>query len=1323
MTGGILVVCVWLVGYIAASAVLSTKQVTASSINSAVNFFTAPTYQVTALTGGQLWWSALGLNPSAANNANGTIQQTASFSLTQVGAVNGNDNIVFTVPGTTNYLGTDSLGLSTQFSVAGKNYATSLFSSNSWGDNYTQGAGLYATVTYTTLASGSTTPPVCVPPSFSTAALSSPTPAAQTFSFCYINYAGNIFDEYTTSVYWAGTAMGTITATPTTTAGKYLVTSVNGYRAVTNNDGTYSIASNTSLRLNTAYTSYIYYNSPLLINGSGTDASGLALLLNYVQQDASGCTGNSLIIEGQTVQCANGAYSNVQNYFVVAPASVGVSCSPIVYQTQAYQCGIGPYQFGALSAGPDLSVNQNGYIIYFRMCGAVVQTDCVNKFGLNNMICQWGSSTNLYEISSYLSPQGSPQFSYINGYDGGAGIQMVVKDGQSCNAQYLYPRQVTVTILCGATTQLINYHEGGSGPGLTCNYFLTLLTPLACPAATPVVTSPYCGIGNYNFTLLAYGSDTTAQFLGQSIWLRLCGAVRQRDCVNAYGYNMEVCQHQNGGGIYPISATNPNTYGGSVLWSYINGVDGSAGIGLNLSTGASCGSPYGNRKANITITCGAATALLTFAEVIECTYVMTMTSPFACNGGVGAGGSALIPSAVATTQQFGFCIQSYANNIIPGYTIWTSSVQGTLTAATSNIPFWNVQSISGTRLVASSSLTGTAGSTVNIIGLEPVSNCFGGCSNILYYTPDNPTAVYLDAQGLTFDLAQSQVDPSGCTGSSINLNYNGAQCGNSSGASATTLTTGSSTATFVLVALSGGATAPACGVPAVTSTPPLSLPTQPTCGVGPYNFQSLAAGPDLSVTMNGYTIYGRLCGAVSQPDCVRNYGANVQFCQWGSASTNYEMAQYIAPNGETTFSYANGANGNAGIFYQIKDGATCTYNGVTFPRSVSGVITCGAQNALTYYNELSGLYGIQSFECQYIVNMTSPLVCLPSTQFSMCLITYSPAAEFSTANLWTTIVSGTFTVSQTLGGTSSASATVTAFSGTRSVASSDGLGRVVGSTTVTLGSCANCDQQFYWPPSAATGLFDNQGLGLTLGNQQADASGCITTHLTLKANGAIVCDNMIQFAGTGSSSALQPSIQIYPITSGYSAPACQPPVQVAAPYNCSIGPYNFAPLSSLPDLYGAFGGYTLYMKICGAVTQPDCVRLYGQNVQVCQWANSQAAYVEAMANAPSGSMVWSYVNGANATNGIQFVLNDGGYCGAKSPPGPRAVVGTITCGTANAITSYGESPTCTYNFGITSPLACPRQQTFGFCMYTSNGPNVAYNNCQPHIAPPLSPSS
>ena len=94
------------------------------------------------------------------------------------------------------------------------------------------------------------------------------------------------------------------------------MTGATGTRIVTSNDGTYTIAGTTSIRLTSTQTSYVYVNSSLYA-GAATDASGLALSLTYVQQDPTGCTGNTIVIAGRTVICPNLQTTSVQNSIAV----------------------------------------------------------------------------------------------------------------------------------------------------------------------------------------------------------------------------------------------------------------------------------------------------------------------------------------------------------------------------------------------------------------------------------------------------------------------------------------------------------------------------------------------------------------------------------------------------------------------------------------------------------------------------------------------------------------------------------------------------------------------------------------------------------------------------------------------------------------------------------------------------------------------------------------------------------------------------------------------------------------------------------------------
>lgn len=248
-----------------------------------------------------------------------------------------------------------------------------------------------------------------------------------TFNFCFISYATNIFDEFTSAVYWSSQISGTITATSTTSAGQYRVTAIAGTRSVTNNDGSQSINNTVLVSLLAGGPYYVYVSSPLMWANASVDSTGVGFSLAAAQTDPTGCSGSWLILSGQTIQCPNinltASFSDTQT---VTPQSQSASCAPITYSITPYQCGIGSYDFTSLRYGSDLSVTMNGYTIFFRPCGAVSQSDCVRTFGQNSMVCQWSAPTNLYEISSNISPYGQPTFSYVNGVDASSGNITIV---------------------------------------------------------------------------------------------------------------------------------------------------------------------------------------------------------------------------------------------------------------------------------------------------------------------------------------------------------------------------------------------------------------------------------------------------------------------------------------------------------------------------------------------------------------------------------------------------------------------------------------------------------------------------------------------------------------------------------------------------------------------------------------------------------------------------------------------------------------------------------------------------------------------------------
>ena len=905
--------------------------------------------------------TGIGYLPSASLSLTGAVAATYPITIAAVGSYNGNDNVLYYINGSTSGWVTNG-GLS--FAYGGSNnsqvyFSTSTTAVNIYYDSYIgPGTSYYSQVQVVPLGSSTTLPAGwCTAPTLTTGQTAG---TAQTFGFCLITYATGIYAEYTSSYFYASITTGTITASSTANQGQYQVSAISGQRTTSSSLG---VATSTgtpvtvSLGGSSSTPQYVYYSSPL-VSGTTDGITGLTFQLATNQTDPSGCSGGTVQILGQAVICGlaspNGGnnYPSYQTTFTLSPGGTVPSCTPLTQSIQPYVCGIGQYDFSSLASGSDLNFTQNGYTVYFHPCGPVQQPSCVATYGSNTMACQYTSPSQLYELAAYQSPYGSPEFSYVNGIDGNAGVLMVMADGLLCNDDVLYPRQLYVTYLCGAAssgTKLVYYAEWSANGGAICHYNLTVITPLACgnTIAPTLASNTTCSIGNYNFTQLATTyPDMAGSFAGYGIFMRLCGAVQQPWCITYASGPTQVCQFYSYQYLVTgMAYTGYGSTGNNLQLSYANGVDGSQGINYVIANGDQCGSAP--RIVQGTITCGVESGMTSYAENPACTYNINVSTPLACNGGVG---SSVVPPGSVNTVQFAFCLTVANPNFVPGYSVVQSQMTGVLTAVqqSAGSTVYVVTGATGTRSVLS--VNGSVVSTATITGL---SNSLGA-SQLLYYVPTSNLA-YIDTQGVAVQLSVSQNDGTGCVGSSIALYYGQIGCGNGffslSGYS------------LSLVPLVGSAVAPACTLPTYNFEVP------PFCGVGQYSLASLANGPDLSFTGGGYTIYMRLCGVVSQPDCVSTYGPNIQICQWGSSSSQYEIAALYAPGNETTFAYANGQNINQGLSYVIKDGGLCG----SIPRSVSGIISCGAVNNITNYYQLSGV------TCQYSINLTSPLVCVSGT--------------------------------------------------------------------------------------------------------------------------------------------------------------------------------------------------------------------------------------------------------------------------------------------------------------------------------------------------------
>ena len=155
-----------------------------------------------------------------------------------------------------------------------------------------------------------------------------------------------------------------------------------------------------------------------------------------------------------------------------------------------------------------------------------------------------------------------------------------------------------------------------------------------------------------------------------------------------------------------------------------------------------------------------------------------------------------------------------------------------------------------------------------------------------------------------------------------------------------------------------------------------------------------------------------------------------------------------------------------------------------------------------------------------------------------------------------------------------------------------------------------------------------------------------------------------------------------------------PPTLSLSPSTCNYGGYDFSCLAS-SDFSVAMGagvttsfGYTV--NVCGTSHDVACTA-QNPTVSFCQLQGGSYAYsvdvnvdLSTVASPSVYTPTWSFINGVDATNGIQYRLADGDSCAGS----PRVGVVQFVCGNATLAVSAVEQPQCTYTMVVATPLAC-----------------------------------
>ena len=1303
---------------------------------------------------------------------------------------------------------------------------------------------------------------------------------------CWLSYApineGNGYTGSQFGVYWSSQLLATLTLNSSTAVASlgssgYTVTAASGTRSVASEAGNNAVGGTTTVSLTSSITcegcDNIFYpagNSP----GSGGyfDALGISFSLATPQIDVSGCDTASFRILSNA-DYGSDAYGNVTSecdsdeevFGLVATYPVG-SPTPSVCQPPApipsYTCGIGPYNFLPMATYPDLIGYFNGYSLFVRLCGAVSEGVCANEYGADIMACQLGGTSELGRILIYpqaltytTSPTGSMKFTYVNGVDGTAGIFFNSSSGQPCNNA---DRVFQGTLTCGAQAAIVSYAEN---PSCTYNYVIT--TPLACP---PVQNLAFCQISSttpvpaYNTWMtaisgvingsmapvsqLANGGQSGVTYIAQNFLASPAATISLSQLYLATPQNASSASSvlppsltSVTGAVqqtFPVTVAALGSYDGNdnVLY-YLSGTTGwvtTNGLSFAYNSTQNSQVYFGTSTNAVNIyfdqSIGPGTSYFSQLQVVPLGSSTTLPASWCAAPTLSTG------QAAGTAQTFGFCLITYATGVYAEYTssyYFASITSGTITTiSTANQGQYQVSAISGMRATSSSfGVAAVSGSNTTVT--------LGGSASApqyVYYNSQLLNATTDGINGLTFLLAANQSDVSGCSGGSVQILGQAVVCG------LTSPNGGNEYPSYLTsFSLSPGSTVPSCN--------PLIQPVQSySCGIEQYNFAALASGPDLNFTQNGYTVFFKPCGSVTQPSCVATYGNNVMACQYTSPTTTYELAAYLSPYGSAEFSYVNGVDGSAGVLMSMEDGLLCN-GGALYPRRLYVTFLCGAASSgtqLVYYAEQSSNGGMQCYynltvltplacatsitpaiattssgcaignynftqlayntgdltasfagygiamrlcgavqnkwcqlwsgntqvcqyysnvytttgmaytagapvnntqltyangvdgtaginyriangdaacglyarvvsgtiscgttsamtsytenpSCNYNINITTPLACnggvgsstvppgtASTVQFAFCL-TVSATNLVPGLTIVQSQMTGVLTATQQAPG--SAVYIVTGATGSRTVYAVNGTALSTASIT-GVASGLGASQVIYYAPLSNLVYIDTLGIAVQLSTSQNDGSGCVGSSITL-FYGQIGC-------GNGFRSLTGYSLSVVPLVGSATAPSCVvPSYAIQTPPFCGVGPYSLASLASGPDLNYTGGGYTIYMRLCGVVSQPDCVATYGSNIQICQWASSSTQYEIAALYATGNETTFGYINPQVPSQGLTYTIADGGLCGSI----PRAVTGTVTCGSSNAITNYYQIPTvtCQYVINITSPLVCGSSTT------------------------------
>jgi hypothetical protein len=626
-------------------------------------------------------------------------------------------------------------------------------------------------------------------------------------------------------------------------------------------------------------------------------------------------------------------------------------------------CGAYGVDLSSLSTA-DISGTLNGWTWVIRTCGAVSDAVCNNDTtSRNSSVCQRGatSASNAYGLSFWNHS------AVVYSRTRSAIIQQLIT-GEMCGAN---PRQSIIYFECNAsaTTPFISFVR----EYYTCQYTFTVQTSLTC--ALP--QEPSCTFDGVDLNPMFAGGELN--FTNNYRWyVRMCSSAPSNvNCSrDATANNTMVCQQRlDYSDNFGLATYNEST----VQWQSIP-TGPNAGLLITVPNGEFCSAVNNNRQSRILLLCDPTLGprdsyIYAVSEVQTCIYQITIRTSYSC-------------AAVRPTSSTGAGISLSSS--------WFPPSNGGNNCSFNGVDYRN--------LFFSPDLSwgGFIGNTYydfffRMCGIVRNSQCLSDSSTynsmICQVNPSNPRDIFaLDyyvperwtwsstAYGTRYVSTAGEI----CNGRprTTTIEF---QCDNGDSRISSVTYDPTNSCNFYLIVKTNI-------VCAVAPLPPSSTgpaAAVPDCVYNGWDFKQLTARGDLSLFVMGgtnYTIFLKMCGVVSAPQCRRDSTAtSAMVCQARTdALDSYSLGAYN-PVTQNWTEYTNTST----ITMLVDGGEMCGAN----PRRTLVTFICDREYSTRTGNNTGMVFFNETSTCFYATTVVANDIICPYFERSGANLTRSSSSS------------------------------------------------------------------------------------------------------------------------------------------------------------------------------------------------------------------------------------------------------------------------------------------------------------------------------------------